>query len=158
MGGYLTARWAQLRPRRVDRVVLLCPGFDMATRWPELIGEEAMIGWERDGHLMLPDAEGRARPVGWELMADARRHPPFPDLPCPGLILHGTRDEVVEPDSSRRYARRRAGVRLVELDDDHSLAASLERVAAEALAFFGLDSRPQGSDNVGEGFDSKGGR
>jgi len=158
MGGYLTARWAQLRPRSVDRVVLLCPGFDMAERWPEVLGAETVARWEREGALELPDAEGRPRPVHWELLVDARRHPPFPALPCPGLIVHGRRDEIVDPAVSRRYARQRPDVRLVEVDDDHSLAGSLDRVAAETLRFFELESRAAGLDNVVEGNATKGGR
>jgi pimeloyl-ACP methyl ester carboxylesterase len=138
MGGYITARWAQLRPDRVDRVVLLCPGFDMTARWPELIGKEALQRWESTGSLELPDATGKPRPVHWGFVAEARTHPPFPELPCPGLILHGNRDEVVDVNVSRAYVRERPWVELIELDDDHSLAASQERIARESLAFFGV--------------------
>jgi pimeloyl-ACP methyl ester carboxylesterase len=138
MGGYITARWAQLHPDRVDRVVLLCPGFDMARRWSEIVGDEAMLRWEREGSLELPDAEGAPRPVHWGFVENSRTHPPFPELPCPGLILHGTRDEIVDVEISRAYVRERRHVRLIEVDDDHSLAASMQRIAAEADAFFEL--------------------
>jgi pimeloyl-ACP methyl ester carboxylesterase len=138
MGGYLAARWAQLHAERVDRLVLLCPGFDLASRWTELIGEEAMRRWRTEGHLDLPDATGEPRPVRWSFVEVSRRHPSYPAVPCPTLILHGTRDEIVSVQSSRDYARRHAGVRLIELDDDHSLAASYDRITEESLAFFGL--------------------
>jgi pimeloyl-ACP methyl ester carboxylesterase len=135
MGGYLTARWAELRTDRVDRAVLFCPGFDMAARWPELLGEEAVRRWQAEGRMELPDAQGVPRPVHWELIEDARLHPPFPEPACPLLILHGVRDEVVPVAVSREYARDRAHARLVELDDDHSLGSSLQQIAQESLTF-----------------------
>ena len=38
LGGWLAARWAELHPERVDRLLLLCPGFHLAERWPHLVG------------------------------------------------------------------------------------------------------------------------
>lgn len=138
MGGYLAARWAELRPDRVERLVLLCPGLDMVARWPELLGEETFRLWEAAGRLEMPDAAGVPRPVHWGFVEDARTHPPFPEPSCPVLILHGRRDDVVSPELSRRYAATRPHVRLVELDDDHRLAGSLERIASEVAEFFGI--------------------
>jgi pimeloyl-ACP methyl ester carboxylesterase len=144
MGGYLTARWAELRPARVDRAVLLCPGFDMAARWPEILGEEVVQRWQSDGRMELPDGAGVPRPVHWGLIEDARSHPPFPDPACPLLILHGVRDEVVPVEVSRAYAEGRTQARLIELDDDHSLAGSVQVVARETIEFFGLPSTGDG--------------
>jgi len=59
----------------------------------------------------------------------------------PGLavtILHGLRDEVVPIEGSRAYRDRSGpGVRLVELDDDHLLGASLEALGAAILDLAG---------------------
>jgi len=139
MGGYLAARWAELRPRRVERLVLLCPGLDMVARWPRLLGEEMFRRWQAQGRLEMPDASGLPRPVHWGFVEDARTHPPFPEPSCPVLILHGRRDEVVPLELSREYAAARPQVRLVELDDDHALAGSLERIGREVQDFFGID-------------------
>jgi pimeloyl-ACP methyl ester carboxylesterase len=135
MGGYLAARWSAMRPGRVERQVLLCPGFDLPSRWPAIVGDEAMRSWQEDGALPLPDALGRPRPVHWAFVEDARAHPGWPAPVCPTLIVHGTRDEVVPAEGSRDYVLRHPGVRLVEVDDDHALAASLDRVGAECLEF-----------------------
>lgn len=43
----------------------------------------------------------------------------------PTVILHGVRDTVVPVDVSRRYATR-TRCELIEVDDDHQLAASME--------------------------------
>ncbi len=65
------------------------------------------------------------------LLAQAAEHfglrPQLPDG-VPIWIVHGSRDDVVDPDDSRRLAA--AGspkwVRWIEVDDDHSLNASVE--------------------------------
>ena len=41
--------------------------------------------------------------------------------PAPTVIIHGTRDEVIPVEVSRRFAREH-GARLCEVDDDHRLA------------------------------------
>jgi pimeloyl-ACP methyl ester carboxylesterase len=43
----------------------------------------------------------------------------------PTLIVHGRQDAVVDIDGSRTFATGRRNVRLVEVDDDHALVATL---------------------------------
>lgn len=74
----------------------------------------------------------------WGFYEEALRVPAWPEVPCPTRIVHGTRDAVVPVGSSRRYAAARPHVTLVEVDDAHELAASLDLVAAETLAFFDI--------------------
>jgi len=138
MGGYLAARWAELHADRVARLVLLCPGFGMTGRWPRILGAAAMARWRAHGALPFPDATGRPTPVHWGFIEDALRHPEAPEVPCPTLIVHGVRDETVPIASSREYAAQRPHLRLLEVDDDHSLGASHALIAREVLAFFGL--------------------
>ena len=138
MGGYLAARWAELNAARVERLLLLCPGFDLPSRWPLLLGEEEMLRWERQGVIDVEDAEGRRRPLHWEFVIDARDHPAFPEVRCPVRIVHGRRDEIVPIELSRRYADGRPHVTLVEVDDDHALAGSLVDIEREARLLFGL--------------------
>lgn len=136
MGGYLAALWAARNPTRVERLLLLCPGFDLPSRWPQLVGAPLMAQWERDGVLPIPDRSGNTVLVHWEFITDARGYPTHPDVPCPTLIVHGTRDDVVPIESSRAYARGRDHVRLVEVDDVHTLQDSttiLQRLAVEHL-------------------------
>jgi predicted esterase len=49
----------------------------------------------------------------------------------PVWLVHGTRDRLIDPEHSRRLARagRPDEVRLIEVDDDHSLSASVESAA-----------------------------
>lgn len=137
-GGWVAARWAELHPERVERLVLLCPGFDLASRWPVLFGKERMAEWEREGTLALADGAGALVPVHYAFYTESLGIPPWPVVPCETLIVHGTRDEVVPIESSRRYAGEHARVRLIEVDDDHALTASADLIADETLRFFGV--------------------
>lgn len=130
-GGYLAALWAKCHPDRVDRLLLLCPGFDLARRWPSLLGPDALTQWKRLGSFPFQDGAGRPVPVHWELYESMERHPAFPEVPCPTKILHGRRDEIVPVETSRRYAAERPHVELIELDDDHALTGSIDRIEEE---------------------------
>ncbi len=136
-GGWLAARWAELHPDRVDRLVLLCPGFDLAERWPEILGASKMAEWGAEGELYMEDATGVYAPVHYGFYVEALRQPGRPEVPCPTLLVHGTRDEVVPIESSRAYAEA-LQLPLLELDDDHSLGASVDRIASATFDHFGL--------------------
>ena len=138
MGGYLASRWAELRPERVERLVLLCPGFDLNSRWPALLGADQVARWRAQGFLTLPDGAGVPTALRWRFIEDAIAHPAYPEVPCPTRIVHGRQDEQLPIEGSREYAAGRAHVSLVEVDDDHALTASIDRIAAEVEAFFGL--------------------
>ena len=53
-------------------------------------------------------------------------------LPC--TVLHGVHDGVIPVAASQRLAARCPHVRLLELDDDHRLAASLDALVAAVQA------------------------
>lgn len=138
MGGWVATRWAELHPARVDRLVLLCPGFDMLTRWPTLVGPTAMARWEAAGALPFPDASGRPTPVHWGFIADAAVLPPTPAAPCPTVIVHGRADATVPVETSRAYVAAHPLARLVEVDDDHLLARSAPTIEAVVRSHFEL--------------------
>jgi pimeloyl-ACP methyl ester carboxylesterase len=135
LGGYLAALWAERHPERVTALVLLCPGLDMTRRWPILFGAAAMARWRAEGRLALPDARGVPTPIHWGFIEDALRHEPVPHPSCPTLVIHGTCDAVVPVEGSRAWVRTLPNARLVEVDDDHELIASLPLIASETLAF-----------------------
>jgi len=83
-----------------------------------------------DGLLLLAPALHHAEPPA----TDPGSLAPPPGLPT--VLIHGLRDDVVPIGASRVYAAagRTAGnpPTLLEVDDDHRLAASLDRIVAEA--------------------------
>lgn len=135
MGGYLTAKWAADNPDRVDSIFLLCPGFDLASRWPELLEEGALDAWERDGTYPFEDGDGEVVDLHWDFLVDARNHEPWPEVTCPVRIVHGVQDDVVPVELSRRYATR-PNVELIEVEDDHGLAASISTIALQMRDFW----------------------
>lgn len=50
LGGFLVARYAQLHTGRVERLVMICPGFDRCSRWEKLFGAAALKEWEEVGY------------------------------------------------------------------------------------------------------------
>ncbi len=135
MGGYLSARWAELRPDRVDRLLLLCPAFDFVARWPALLGTAVMTRWEADRSFLFPGPTGKAERLHWEFMTDVHRHPAQPRPRCPMQIIHGTRDFVVPIQISRDYIASHPEIRLHEVDDDHPLEGSIDKVWSVAQDF-----------------------
>ena len=140
MGGYLAARWAEKHPERVRAMVLLCPAFDLPGRWEKDHGTRLMEAWKEAGYLAIPDSTGRPNNLHWSFIDDARTHPTHPASSVPTLIIHGRRDETVPIESSRAYVATHTHIELIEVDDDHGLGASVDRIASEGFRFFERNS------------------
>jgi pimeloyl-ACP methyl ester carboxylesterase len=138
MGGWLAARWAELHPERVARLVLLAPGLDLPQRWREVISPAELAAWERRGWIEGPRPGRESIRLHWGFMEEARRQPPLPEPRCPTLILHGSRDTVVPLAVSESFARSRPHVTLEALDDNHDLLVTFPRILARITDWFGL--------------------
>ena len=136
LGGLTAARVAERDPR-VAALVLLAPAFQLAERWRTTLGP-AFDDWRRTGWREVLDfTTGRPARVDFGFVEDAAALDlGFPDVRVPTLILHGTADDVVPVDHSRRFAAGRPHVRLIELADGHELVASLPTLLAESERFF----------------------
>ncbi len=127
LGGYISARWACLHPDRVDRLVLLCPGLDLRSRWEEILGVDEVRLWKLRGFHDVVDFRGELQPLSWKIVEDAANHPSYPEVRCPTRIIHGNLDTIVPLEYSRRYLElnharsHRPVMELLEVDDDHSL-------------------------------------
>ena len=137
MGGFIAAAWAARRPERVERLLLLCPGFDMKNRWSTLLGDRVLKNWRESGWLTRPDAEGKATRIHYRIVEELEALPAFPKAPCPCRIIHGRSDETVPFSSSEQYCRDNPEISLVPVDDDHSLMNSLSVIEQETLEFLG---------------------
>jgi hypothetical protein len=134
LGGHVTSLWAKQNPDRVRALLLLCPAFDVPERWRRMRGPDEMQRWQRDGALPHADDEGVLQPLHWGFFAEACRHDPRPEPLAPVVVVHGTRDTIVPLSSSERFVAAQAGQRrLVVVDDDHELGASLDVIARELL-------------------------
>jgi pimeloyl-ACP methyl ester carboxylesterase len=126
MGGYLAALYAARHPE-IERVVLLAPAFGFARRWPLRLGDETVAAWREMGTMeVFHYAEGRDRPVGYQLLEDGARYEDHPDVRQPCLIFHGVRDEVVPVSFSQEFAAGRANVELHTVESGHELTDVLD--------------------------------
>ena len=124
---------------RVRGLVLLAPALDFGADEDGKIGDVTIADWKAAGACeVFHYAWGRAERLDYALYEDARRYDAFSVvLDVPVLVFQGTRDAVVSPDVVRRWCESRPNVRLIELDDDHQLQASIDRICDETSAFVG---------------------
>jgi predicted esterase YcpF (UPF0227 family) len=136
LGGLTAARVAE-EDARVCALVLLAPAFQLAARWRRRLGEAGWRDWETSDRLEIEDyAERRKTTLDFAFVRELEQlDRGWPDVRVPTLLLHGCVDETVPIDGSRAFAADRRHVRLVEVDDGHSLVDSLDRIEAESLAF-----------------------
>lgn len=136
LGGLTATRTAERDPR-VAALVLMAPAFQLAQRWRSQLGEDAWATWQRTNALEVTDrTTGKPAHVPFDFMTDVLAiDQDFPDIRVPTLIVHGVNDDVVPVDHSRRFAAGKRHVRLVEVDDDHELAASIPRILEESDRF-----------------------
>jgi pimeloyl-ACP methyl ester carboxylesterase len=139
LGGLAAARAAE-EDARICALVLLAPAFRIADRWPLRIGADAFRAWEETGWIEVHDhAHGAPARMHFDFIRDARevdsRSGGWPDVRVPTLVVHGARDDVVDPALSRAWAAGKRHVRLVEVDDEHELAASIPIIIARAEEF-----------------------
>ena len=139
MGGYLAALYAA-RHSEVERFVLLAPAFGFARRWPESLGKAAVEDWRDTGwRTVFHYGEGRERRLSYSLIEDAGQYEDFPNAGQPGLILQGTKDEVVPARFAAEFVGTRPNVRLVLLEAGHELTDVTSRLWAETASFLGID-------------------
>jgi pimeloyl-ACP methyl ester carboxylesterase len=108
MGAWIMLLVALAIPDRIHGLVgvAAAPDFTEDLLWIRLaLDQRAAL--RRDGVIRLPSAYGEPLPFTWRLVEDGRRHlvlrGPIP-LACPIRLLHGTADEDVPWETSRRLA------------------------------------------------------
>jgi pimeloyl-ACP methyl ester carboxylesterase len=139
LGGLTACRVAE-DDARVCALVLLAPAFRMIERWVKRMGEDAWRAWRETNAFETEDhANGGTVRIDFGFAEDAVRVDSegggWPDVRVPTLILHGTNDDVVDVNLSRTWAKGKRNVRLIEVDDDHELAGSIERILRESERF-----------------------
>ena len=106
-----------------------------------LQGPLVLVGSSMGGHVAAAAAT-RVKARGLFLLAPALYMPGFEaltpqDVPCPAVIVHGWRDDVVPVGNSIRWAREHSAA-LHVLDSDHRLEDKLEEIC-RLLRYFLTD-------------------
>lgn len=136
LGGWLSALTAATDPA-VTRLVLLAPAFGLVERWGGRLSAAELAGWRREGLEVDHHATGTRRRIGWGFFEDAGRHPAYPVVTVPALVVAGRQDELVPLEAVERWVAQTPTARLVVLDDGHGLERSYARIYEEAKAFLG---------------------
>ena len=109
-------------------VSMLCPGFDLKQRWTEILGAAAIEGWEQNGHHDFEEPSGNMLTVHWGLFSDLDNHPPYPEVSCPTLIVHGRDDALIPSRLSVEYAAGHKHIQCEVVSGDHNLHSAVERI------------------------------
>lgn len=128
--GGLTALWLAEQEPRVKRLVLLAPAVNFFANALRQMGEELYAQWQERGEYPFYHYQHQCEEIlHFEFMRDLGRHTDV-DLQrkVPTLLLHGRHDQVILAEHSRAFAATRPWIELREVDDDHSLAVSLETI------------------------------
>lgn len=129
--------------RRVERLMLLAPAFDFSANRRREMGDDWLAQWRAAGSLpYYHHAYGEERPVHVGLAEDILTYDSYAtDVPLPTFIVHGQRDETVDPQQSVRYAEHRPHVTLHLVASDHQLLDQTDFIAGQIIAFFHLRPR-----------------
>ena len=140
LGGYLTAIYAEKHPEQVSRVILLAPAFRFLERWRSRFTEQQLAAWKQGGAMPFYHyGDKKQRQLSYQLIEDAQTYSPEPAFSQPGLILHGTKDDVVPFFGSQEFAAARPNVQLKSFLSGHELTDVLEPMWQEVAAFLKLD-------------------
>jgi uncharacterized protein len=135
LGGYLAAAYAA-RHENVEKLVLMAPAFQFPSRWRARFAGEELAEWKRQGSRPFYHYAFKAeQPLGYQFVEDAVQYEDEPDFRQPALILHGTRDDVVPPEVSVRFAARHPNARVKLLESGHELTDVIDKLWNETAMF-----------------------
>jgi alpha-beta hydrolase superfamily lysophospholipase len=148
MGGLVATLLAHQNRSLVRALILLAPGFDIASRWQELIGAENLKRWREEGQFQFFHyALKRDEKLDYGFFADCLFHQTTNlKLECPTIVFHGVNDQTVPVRTSREFVSLNApNAKLFELEDGHELIDSLDLIWKASLHFINqisLDENP----------------
>ena len=122
MGGLAAANASSKRSDSEFRLVLIAPAFGIDRYWGGL-GEEEVEEWKKSGERLYSGYDLEVL-LPWEFMESARIMS-WPEINHLTSIMHGTHDDVVDIDFSRRMAIENKMVDLYEFDDGHRMKESI---------------------------------
>ena len=142
MGGLLAALLEQeLRQQRaatkIQAIVLLAPGFGITKRWPQIIGEQGMQSWRETGFRpFFHYAANQELPLHFAFARELEQYKTDNfEINIPTIVFHGIDDQTVPIEHARQFAQLNPAAALVELDDGHELANSLDLIWLQTCDF-----------------------
>lgn len=134
MGGLAAANASALRPDATFGLLLIAPAFGLAEMWRDRLSAEEMEHWERsDARAYHHHGFGHDITLPWNFM-EAAEEMSWPALNHPAVILHGTEDDIVPIENSRRVEGVTA---LLEIEDGHRMQLAKPHFATAAALLMG---------------------
>ena len=137
MGGYLATLVAQRRVE-IKATYLMAPGFNFLERWMGSLKLDCddETCWEPKIQIFHYRYD-ETKYIRTDIFKDAKIWRSLGiKREVPSRIVHGTHDEVVPIDESKKFVSRRPWCSLKELDSDHGLLSHLQWVVDDCMAFF----------------------
>ncbi len=140
MGGLAAANASALRPDENFSLLLIAPAFGLDELWRQGAGEEGLAKWKEKGSVQyFHNGFGHDITLDWDFFLDAEKMS-WPKLNHPTVILHGTLDDVVPIENSRKMRDEdNCVVELIEIEDGHRMQESKTKFAESAL-LLGFDN------------------
>ena len=126
MGGLAAANASSMREKSDFKLLLIAPAFGLSESWENLT-EEELDSWEKTGVRKYSGFELEID-LGWNFMEDAREMS-WPTIRHQTTIIHGSKDEIVPLEVSRRVSEGSELVDLVVIDDGHRMKESLSHLS-----------------------------
>jgi uncharacterized protein len=129
LGGF-AGLLSAFRNERVCRLFLLAPTFGLFRLSYLGLGRRGVEQWEKKGHAMVRNhAMGIAMRISSDIIVDSQKYREFDAEPrVSTTIIHGQRDEMVDPHLSVAFGHKFEKVTTHLVDDDHSLRLSTTQI------------------------------
>ena len=132
-GGLAIANVSERFAEQNLRLVLLAPAFGLAENFRSIAGEQGLTEWENSGSRQyFHHGFGHDIKLGWDFMETAEKMS-WPRLNHPTVILHGTEDDIVPIENSRRMTHEDdCVISLIEIEDGHRMQKAKSAFATGA--------------------------
>jgi len=116
--GGLAVMAAALKIQGIEKIGLRAPVSDYPSKYLHTKGRKYISNWKKDGYVLYDSGDRGKIRLNYSFYEDSKKHVMYKKvgkIRCPVLIVHGTEDEQVDINDSRKLVKCFPDARLVEL-------------------------------------------
>lgn len=121
----------------INKIGLKCPVYDYPSQRERECGKEFIELWKKQGSIIYTNFKGNKLKVNYEFFEDAKKYAMFGKIngiKVPVLIIHGTADQKVPYELSKRAVKEFPNAKLVVFKDtDHFFSKQEDLVRSNKL-------------------------
>jgi uncharacterized protein len=129
--GGLSVMAAALKHPEIHRIGLRAPVSDYPSQRLRKYGQQYMDDWKQKGYNYYESGNMRKLKINYSFIEDAKKYVMYgkaKEIKCPILIVHGTADDAVDINDSRKLVKGLPNWKLIELEGaDHKLEINGDR-------------------------------